>query len=244
MSQSDWTDLDREIIGCRLCPRLVEHRECIAREKRAAYRDQEYWGRPVPGFGDRLARLVLVGLAPGAHGSNRTGRMFTGDRSGDWLYRALYETGFASQPDASHKNDGLTLQDAFITAANRCAPPGNKPTPAEREECRPFLERELDMIDAARGVEVIVALGQFAYDHSLRLLRERGAVISRPKPKFGHARTTTVGSTSAAGRFPRGSVQLIASYHPSQQNTFTGKLTLEMLVDVFQRARRVIEADA
>ena len=214
----------------------------MARDKRAAYRDQEYWGRPVTGFGDRRARLVLVGLAPGAHGSNRTGRMFTGDRSGDWLFRVLYETGFASQPDASHQNDGLTLHDAFITAANRCAPPGNKPTPAEREACRPFLERELDLLDAARGVEVIVALGQFAYDHSLRLLRERGALVQRPKPKFGHGRTTVVGAASLAGRFPRGAVEVIASYHPSQQNTFTGKLTLEMLVEVFERARNAIEA--
>ena len=239
-----WTMLDREIVGCRLCPRLVEHRERMARDKRAAYRDQEYWGRPVPGFGDRQARLVLVGLAPGAHGSNRTGRMFTGDRSGDWLYRALYETGFASQPDARHQNDGLTLHDAFITAANRCAPPGNKPTPTEREECRPFLERELDLIDSeGSGIRAIVALGQFAYDHSMRLLRDRGAVVPRPKPRFGHGRSAIIGAASAPDRFPRRDVELIASYHPSQQNTFTGKLTLEMLLEVFQQARRVIEAD-
>ncbi|HJO04082.1 MAG TPA: uracil-DNA glycosylase [Acidobacteriota bacterium] len=239
---AEWATLEEEIVGCRLCPRLVEHRERMARDKRAAYRDQEYWGRPVCGFGDRRARLVLVGLAPGAHGSNRTGRMFTGDRSGDWLYRALFETGFSSQPDARHQNDGLTLHDAFITAANRCAPPGNKPTPTEREECRPFLEREFDLIDSeGPGIRAIVALGQFAYDHSMRLLRDRGAAVPRPKPQFGHGRRFTAGAGGVAGVFPRCDVELIASYHPSQQNTFTGKLTLEMLVAVFQAARRALE---
>lgn len=238
-----WTKLDGEIVDCRLCPRLVEHRERMAREKRAAYRDQEYWGRPVPGFGDRQARLVLVGLAPGAHGSNRTGRMFTGDRSGDWLYRALYETGFASQPDASHRDDGLRLHDAFITAANRCAPPGNKPTPVEREKCRPFLERELDLLDSdGPGIRALVALGQFAYDQSMRVLRDRGAAVPRPKPRFGHGRSATICAADVDG-FPRRDVELIASYHPSQQNTFTGKLTLGMLLGVFQHARRAIEAD-
>ncbi len=244
MSASDWAQLDGEIVECRLCPRLVEHRERMAREKRAAYRDQEYWGRPVPGFGDRRARLVLVGLAPGAHGSNRTGRMFTGDRSGDWLYRALYETGFASQAEAVDVSDGLELHDCFITAANRCAPPGNKPTPAEREACRPFLERELDLLDfGGPGIRAVVALGQFAYDQSMRLFRDRGADVPRPKPRFGHGRRVVVAPADATGRFPRRDLELIASYHPSQQNTFTGKLTLEMLIDIFQTARRAIETN-
>ncbi len=243
MSAADWTKLDAEIVECRLCPRLVEHRERMARDKRAAYRDQEYWGRPVPGFGDRRARLVLVGLAPGAHGSNRTGRMFTGDRSGDWLYRALYETGFASQPDAVDVSDGLELHDCFITAANRCAPPGNKPTPAERDACRPFLERELDLLDVkGPGIRAVVALGQFAYDHSMRLFRDRGAAVPRPKPRFGHGRRVVLAGANTVGRFPRCDVELIASYHPSQQNTFTGKLTLEMLIAVFQAARSAVEA--
>ncbi len=234
---SDWEDLEAEVIACRACPRLVEHRERVARDKRAAYADHEYWGRPVPGFGDRRARLVLVGLAPAAHGANRTGRMFTGDRSGDWLYRALFETGFATQAESAARGDGLALNDAFITAANRCAPPGNRPTPAERDSCRDFMERELELIDTADpGIRVMVALGQFAWDQTLRILRDRGAGVPRPKPRFAHGGESIVGSTGR-DRFPRRDLVLLTSYHPSQQNTFTGKLTRPMLRDVFERAR-------
>lgn len=241
MTRAAWDRLDADVVACRACPRLVEHRERVARDKRAAYADQEYWGRPVPGFGDRRARLILVGLAPAAHGANRTGRMFTGDRSGDWLYRALHETGFANQPDSRAVDDGLELRDAFITAANRCAPPGNRPTPAERDACRDFMERELDLIDSGGpGVRVIVALGQFGGDQILRVLRDRGAGVPRPKPRFGHgveSRITAAGS----GRFPRRDLLLLTSYHPSQQNTFTGKLTRSMLRGVFERARQCLK---
>lgn len=234
----EWELLEGQVIDCRACPRLVEHRERTAREKRRAYANQTYWGRPVPGFGDRAARLVIVGLAPAAHGANRTGRMFTGDRSGDWLFRALYEAGFATQASSNARDDGLAMRDAFITAANRCAPPDNKPTVSERDACRPFIERELDLIDAqGPGVGVVVALGVFAYDQVLRLLRDRGGVVPRPKPRFGHCAEVSVGATGSA-RFPRRELTVIASYHPSQQNTFTGKLTRSMLAAVFDRARR------
>jgi uracil-DNA glycosylase family 4 len=221
--------LQKEIVGCQLCPRLREHCTRIAVVKRRAYRDQEYWGRPVPAFGDPQARVVILGLAPGAHGSNRTGRMFTGDRSGEVLYRALHKTGYASQPDSYSRDDGLTLHDIFITAAARCAPPGNKPTPEEIRNCRPFLERELDMLT---NVKVVVALGKIAFDTYLDLLKSRGAIRSRAGFVFGHDREFVTAPDHPL---------LISSYHPSQQNTSTGKLTEKMLRDVFRRARRASE---
>jgi len=207
-----------EIAGCRRCPRLVAWREHIAEERRAAFRDEEYWGRPVPGFGDPAATVVLVGLAPAAHGANRTGRMFTGDRSGDFLYAALHRTGFANQPTSRHRDDGLRLRGAYITAAVRCAPPGNKPEPAERDRCRPWIERELALLDEAR---VFVALGAFAYD-VLRPL-----VGTTERARFGHG----VEVRAADDRV------VVCSFHPSQQNTFTGKLTEAMLDQVLVRAR-------
>jgi uracil-DNA glycosylase family 4 len=212
--------LEREIVACRRCPRLVEWRERVAREKRAAFRDWDYWGRPVPGFGDPAARIVLLGLAPAAHGANRTGRMFTGDRSGDFLYAALHATGFASQPTATHRDDGLTLTDCFITAAVRCAPPANKPLPSERDACREWLDREIGLLERAR---VIVCLGAYAWD----------AATSRPRPRFGH------GAEARNGRFA-----LIGCFHPSQQNTFTGKLTAPMLEGVLHRARELADEAA
>ncbi|MGA1556359.1 MAG: uracil-DNA glycosylase [Ilumatobacteraceae bacterium] len=220
--------LEDEIITCRRCPRLVEWREQVASEKRAAYRDQEYWGRPVPGFGDPGARIVVVGLAPAAHGANRTGRVFTGDRSGDWLFRAMHRAGLASRPESVDRDDGLRLADAWVTAAVRCAPPANRPTPVERVACAPFLERELDAVGPIR---VVVCLGAFGYD---AVCRHYGVV--RPA-KFGHGVemevTTRVGAPMV----------LLASYHPSQQNTFTGRLTEQMLDDVFRRAVELASGD-
>ena len=221
--------LNAEIVKCGLCPRLREHCAAIARVKRRAYRDQEYWGKPVPGFGDPLARVLILGLAPGAHGSNRTGRMFTGDRSGDMLYAALHKMGFATQPVSLSRGDGLALRDAYITAAARCAPPGNKPTPEEIRNCRPFLEREMELLP---NVKVVVALGRIAFDNYLDILKSRGAIRSRAEFAFGHNRQF---------RTAEGQPALISSYHPSQQNTSTGKLTAKMLLDVFRRARRVSE---
>ncbi len=218
--------LENEIIHCGRCPRLREHCLSIAQVKRRAYRDWEYWGKPVPGFGDPQARVLVLGLAPGAHGSNRTGRMFTGDRSGEVLYRVLYETGFASQPVATSRNDGLTLHDIFITAAARCAPPGNKPTPQEIRNCRPFLEVEIDLL---KNVRVVVVLGKIAFDTYLDLLKSRRAIASRSGFVFGHNREFATGP---------GQPLLISSYHPSQQNTSTGKLTPKMLREVFRRARK------
>jgi uracil-DNA glycosylase len=209
--------LAREIADCRRCPRLVEWRERVAREKRAAFRDWDYWGRPIPGFGDPRARVVLLGLAPAAHGANRTGRMFTGDRSGDFLYAALYATGFANQPTAEHRDDGLELTDCFITAAVRCAPPANKPLPSERDNCRPWLDAELGQLDRAR---VIVCLGKFAWD----------VIAPRPRPKFGH------GAEVRTDRYT-----LLGCFHPSQQNTFTGKLTAPMMEAVLRRARELAD---
>lgn len=197
--------------------------------KRRAYREWEYWGRPVPAFGDPNGRVLVVGLAPGAHGSNRTGRMFTGDRSGDVLYSVLYKTGFASQPDSTSREDGLTLKDLFITASARCAPPGNKPTPEEVRNCRPFLERELDLMP---NVRVVVALGKLAFDNYLDILKTRGIIRSRAPFVFGHNKEF---------RTAEGQPVLISSYHPSQQNTSTGKLTEAMLAAVFRRARKVAE---
>jgi uracil-DNA glycosylase len=218
--------LQGRIIGCELCPRLRQHCTEVAAVKRRAYRDWEYWGKPVPSFGDPEARILVVGLAPGAHGSNRTGRMFTGDKSGDILYRVLHKAGLASQPAGNTRDDGLELYDTYITAAARCAPPGNKPAPGELRNCRPYFERELDLLG---NVRVVVALGKIAFDTYLDVLKSRGAIASRASFKFGH----NSHFTTAAG-LPR----LISSYHPSQQNTSTGKLTERMLLDVFLKARR------
>ena len=217
--------LQDEIVGCRRCPRLREYTAEVARTKRRAYRDCEYWGKPVPSFGDPQARVLVLGLAPGAHGSNRTGRMFTGDRSGDILYRVLHQTGFASQPASISSGDGLTLHNAYITAVAHCAPPANKPAPEEMRNCRPYFERELDLLT---NLKVLVALGKIAFDQYLDVLKARGVIPSRAPFTFGHNREYSTG-----GAQPR----LISSYHPSQQNTSTGKLTEKMLREVFQRAR-------
>lgn len=204
---------------------MVAYREKIAEIKRRAYLDQTYWGKPVPAFGDPHARLLILGLAPGAHGANRTGRMFTGDKSGDFLYRALFETGFASQPHSTSIDDGLALQDAYITASVRCAPPDNKPAPEEFRNCRPYLERELG---AMKSIRVVVALGQIAMQTYLSILKDRGAIASRAPYVFGHGR-----------EYPLEPI-LLASYHPSQQNTSTGKLTAAMLRSIFERARTLL----
>jgi uracil-DNA glycosylase family 4 len=206
----------------------VSWREEVAREKRAAFRDEDYWGRPVPGFGDAQARVVVVGLAPAAHGANRTGRMFTGDRSGDWLYRALWRAGFASRPDSVARDDGLVLTDAWITAPVRCAPPGNRPTTTERDACAPWLDTELSLLTRTR---VFVALGDFAYRSIWSHLRRRRLALPKPRPRFAHGAELTLDD----GRV------VIASYHPSQQNTFTGKLTEEMLDAVFERAALLVQ---
>lgn len=211
-----------DVAACRVCPRLVEWREGVAAEKRAAFREWEYWGRGVPGFGDERARIVVVGLAPAAHGANRTGRMFTGDRSGDWLYGALHRAGLASQPSSETVDDGLRLDDVYVMAAVRCAPPENKPTTEERDACAPFLQRELALLERAR---VFVALGSFGYQV---LARELGL---RPRPKFGHLVEARVDEGTQAERV------VLCSFHPSQRNTFTGKLTEEMFDAVFARAR-------
>jgi len=221
--------LQQEIVNCNRCPRLREHCQNIAMVKRRAYRDWEYWGRPVPAFGDPKARVLILGLAPGAHGSNRTGRMFTGDASGEILYRVLHKTGFASQPDSVSRDDGMELHDLIITAAARCAPPGNKPSPAELRNCRPFFERELELLDS---VKVVVALGKIAFDTYLEVLKSRGVISSRAGFVFGH---------DCEFRKAPGQPRLVSSYHPSQQNTSTGKLTEKMLADVFRRARRLAE---
>jgi len=207
--------LEREIVSCRTCPRLVAWREKVAREKRASFKDEVYWGRPVPGFGDPEADVLVFGLAPAAHGANRTGRYFTGDRSGDFLFAALYRVGFASSPVSRSKGDGMRLSGLWISAAVRCAPPQNKPTPAERNACLPYAARELALLDA----KVLVCLGAFAWDAALRLLSVR------PKPRFAHGAEYRVGSLA-----------LLGCYHPSQQNTFTGVLTPEMLDAVLSRA--------
>jgi uracil-DNA glycosylase family 4 len=223
--------LEREITTCRRCPRLVAWRETVAVEKRAAFRDEQYWGRPVPAFGDPAARVLVLGLAPAAHGANRTGRMFTGDRSGDFLFAALHRTGFANQPVSARAGDGLALTDCFITAGVRCAPPANKPLPAERENCRAWLEAELPLLEHAR---VVVCLGAFAWDVALRSLPALGGgEPPRPRPRFGHA-----------AEFASGRVTLLGCFHPSQQNTFTGKLTPPMIDAVLERARVLAGAGA
>jgi uracil-DNA glycosylase len=224
----DLDALTREITSCRACPRLVEWREAVAREKRAAFRDETYWGRPVPGFGDPRARVLIVGLAPAAHGGNRTGRVFTGDRSGDFLFASLFRCGFANQPTSVAVDDGLVLRDAYVAAAVRCAPPANKPTPAERDECAPYLRREIELLDRAR---VIVALGAFGYEavwSALRASALAGALPAR-RPRFAHLLEV-----------PCGPVTVLGAFHPSQQNTFTGRLTPEMLDAVFLRAAELV----
>ncbi len=215
--------LNKEICECRQCPRLVQWREDVAVEKRAAYRDQTYWGRPVPGFGDPNARILVLGLAPAAHGANRTGRVFTGDRSGDWLFRSMHHSGLANRPESVARDDGLALTDAWVSAAVRCAPPGNKPLPAERDACRPFLQREWGLL---KRLKVVVCLGGFAHEAACSELG------MRPRPKFGHLAEATA---------PNGLV-LLGSFHPSQQNTFTGRLTEPMLNAVFARAVELAEA--
>jgi uracil-DNA glycosylase family 4 len=217
--------LEAEIVECRRCPRLVQWREEVARVKRSAFADQDYWGRPIPGFGDPAGRIVVVGLAPAAHGGNRTGRIFTGDRSGDWLFAAMWRAGLANQPQSVGRDDGLTLRDAWVCAAVRCAPPVNRPTPAERDNCLPWLASELALLEGAR---VLVCLGGFAWDATLRMLD-----APRPRAKFAH------GAETAVGRFV-----LLGSYHVSQQNTFTGRLTEPMLDAVFTRARELAGAAA
>jgi uracil-DNA glycosylase len=217
--------LNSEIIACERCPRLRQHSAEVAQLKRRAYRDQTYWGLPVPSFGDPAARVLILGLAPGAHGSNRTGRMFTGDRSGDILYKVLHKTGFASYPVSVSRDDGLKLHNLYITAAAHCAPPGNKPTPDELRNCRPYFERELELLP---NLKVIVALGKIAFDVYLDTLKSRGIIASRAPFVFGHDVQYRTGA---------GQPVLIGSYHPSQQNTSTGKLNEKMLTDVFRRAR-------
>ncbi|HZL48364.1 MAG TPA: uracil-DNA glycosylase [Solirubrobacteraceae bacterium] len=227
----DLAALADEVSHCRRCPRLVGWREQVARERRAAFAEEEYWGRPLPGFGDPAARLLLLGLAPAAHGANRTGRVFTGDRSGDFLFAALWRTGFANQPTSTNRRDGLRLHGAWITAAVRCAPPANRPTPGERDECLPWSVRELRLLGDAR---VILCLGAFAWDAALRLtgaLTDPPAPLPRPRPRFGH------GAELRGERYT-----LLGCYHPSQQNTFTGRLTEPMIDAVLMRARELGEA--
>jgi len=220
----DLDALAREISGCGACPRLVEWREQVGREKRASFREDDYWARPVPGFGDPNARVLIVGLAPAAHGGNRTGRVFTGDRSGDFLFASMFRCGFANQPTSVSVDDGLVLHDAYVAAAVRCAPPANKPTPAERDACAPYLERELDLLPRVR---VVVALGAFGYEAVWSLLRGAYGADTLPerRPRFGHGLEVECGPIAVLGAF-----------HPSQQNTFTGRLTPQMLDDVFARA--------
>ena len=222
--------LQDEVVQCQRCPRLIAHCTEVARVKRRAYRDWEYWGKPVPSFGRPSAELLIVGLAPGAHGSNRTGRMFTGDVSGNMLYRVLHKTGFASQGESVSRDDGQRLINAYITAVARCAPPANKPTREEIANCRPYLERELDLL---RNIKAVVALGRVAFDNYLSILQSRGLIRSRAAFAFGHNRMFETAP---------GQPVLISSYHPSQQNTSTGKLTEEMLVAVFRRASKMLAA--
>jgi uracil-DNA glycosylase family 4 len=224
-----WLDeLNREVIACERCPRLVVYRQMIAREKRRAYRAWEYWGRPVPGFGDPNARVMILGLAPGAHGSNRTGRPFTGDSSGKFMYPVLHEVGFANQPTADYRDDGLKLKDLYITAAARCAPPDNKPLPEELANCAPYLDRELEGL---KKLKVIVALGKIAFDAYLNYLKRRGLMSRRAAYPFAHGAKFTM---------PDGKI-LLASYHPSNQNTQTGKLTRPMFMEIFKEAARLAD---
>lgn len=220
--------INEEIVACRKCPRLVSYREAVAREKRRAFRDWEYWGKPVPGFGDPKARLMILGLAPAAHGANRTGRMFTGDRSGDFLYKAMYGAGFASQPTSLHIGDGLALKDAYISATARCAPPANKPLPSELANCQPYFIRELEVLRP----KVILVLGGIALRSYLEVLKQQRRITSFAAFPFGHG---------TVHRLPEPLPRLVASYHPSQQNTFTGKLTDRMLLKIFRDIRKHLD---
>ncbi len=228
MSAAELEALAAEVVACRRCPRLVAWREEVAVVKRASYAGETYWGRPLPGFGDPAARVLLLGLAPAAHGGNRTGRIFTGDRSGDWLFASLWRTGFANQPTSVSADDGLALRGAYVTAAVRCAPPGNRPLPAERDNCQPYLVRELQLLARVR---VIVCLGGFAWDVAFRALSALGVVVPRPRPRFGHG-----ASVAGVGRFT-----VLGCFHPSQQNTFTGRLTEPMMDEVFERAKALAD---
>ena len=223
VAATDLTELNERIVACRACPRLVAWREAAATEPPLRFRGQDYWARPVPGFGDLAATILVVGLAPAAHGANRTGRMFTGDRSGDWLYAALHRAGLANQPTSVDARDGLELRGAFVSAVVRCAPPANKPTPEERDNCLPYLVEELELLERVR---TIVCLGAFAWDGALRTLRAAGEDVPKPRPRFGHGAEVGVGGYT-----------LLGCFHPSQQNTFTGKLTEAMIDAVFARAR-------
>ena len=229
LRKSQLHSLDTQVIACHKCPRLIAYCREVARVKRRAFMDQDYWGKPVPSFGDPNAQMLILGLAPAAHGANRTGRMFTGDRSGDWLYRALYQTGFASQAESWSRDDGLTLRNARIAASAHCAPPDNKPTLEELRNCRGWLERELDLFPELR---VVVALGRIAFDGYLAILKARGTIARRGDFLFAHNRLHRLGD---------GLPVVISSYHPSQQNTSTGKLTEEMLQAVFRSARQILE---
>jgi uracil-DNA glycosylase family 4 len=222
---SELAALEAAVTGCRRCPRLVAWREQVATERRAAFRDWDYWGRPIPGFGDPAARVLVLGLAPAAHGGNRTGRVFTGDRSGDFLFAALHRTGFANRPVSRHRGDGLALTGCWITAAVRCAPPANKPLPAERDRCLRWLAAELPLLS---DVRLIVCLGGFAWDAALRVRATLGDPAPRPRPRFGH------GALAPGERWP-----LLGCFHPSQQNTFTGRLTPAMMDAVLERAREL-----
>jgi uracil-DNA glycosylase len=219
--------LEKEVITCRKCPRLMEYREKVAREKRRAFREWTYWGRPVPGFGDPHAELFILGLAPAAHGANRTGRVFTGDRSGDFLYAALHKAGFANQPHSRNRDDGLKLKNAFIAATVRCAPPANKPLPSELQNCRGYLERELDLLQP----KVVLALGKISWDSYLDVLKSRGVIASRAKYVFAHG---------AEAELPGDGPRLVGVYHPSQQNTQTGRVTPKMYAQVLARIRRLL----
>lgn len=223
-------EVSRKIVCCRKCPRLVRWREVVAQKAPRRYQGMSYWAKPLAGFGDPGARVLIVGLAPAAHGGNRTGRIFTGDRSGDWLYGALYAHGFSNQPNSERRNDGLKLKDCYITAAVRCAPPGNKPSKIEFVRCRPYLVEELRLL---RNIRCVIALGKIAFDSYLGALQAAGGSIPKPRPKFGHGLSAPL---------PNG-VTLLSSYHPSQQNTFTGKLTRKMFHDVFRKARALLGSE-
>jgi uracil-DNA glycosylase family 4 len=228
VDEDELRTLTAEITACHACPRLVQWREEVAREKRAAFRDEHYWGRPVPGFGDPRARVLVAGLAPAAHGGNRTGRVFTGDRSGDWLFAAMHRAGFANQPMSTGLGDGLRLTGAYVVAAVRCAPPANRPTTDERDRCLPYLDRELALLASVR---VIVVLGGFAYGAIAKVLASAGTPLPVPKPRFRHG-----------VEVPTARATVLGCFHPSQQNTFTGRLTEQMLDDVFRRARELANA--
>jgi len=229
--ETEFQSLERRITECRRCPRLVEWREKVAREKVRRYKAEEYWGRPVPAFGSPKPAVVIIGLAPAAHGGNRTGRIFTGDRSGEWLYEALYRFGFANQPTSINRNDGLTLNDCLITAAVRCAPPGNKPLPGEMGNCREYLVREIQL---AAGKQIVITLGQVAFRSFLKIWQEIAGLPSGLKLEFSHGGEWTL----------TGGILLIASYHPSQQNTQTGKLTRPMFHSIFRRAREILSGNS